>query len=118
MASGVLPMFSREQEGCKEGVGMTTGDLWRARTTGMDERCRTASAACQSAQGHTKVMPQLSEHQAVRCRLEGRGWQTQKAADGGTPGSWNGFLGHHFLLLIRFLKTWCLGEARGWRAGS
>lgn len=35
-------------------------------------------SACLSAQGHTKVTPQLSEHQAVRCRQKRRCWKHRK----------------------------------------
>lgn len=61
-------------EGRKEGVGMSTGYLWRARRTGMDERCRAASLSISSRshKGHA------SEHQAVRYRQKRQCWEHRK----------------------------------------
>lgn len=62
---------------------------------------------------HQLKVTQRSRHSSLSTRQSGAEKAVlgiQKAADGGTPGSWNGFLGHHFLLLIRFPRTWCLGK--------
>lgn len=97
-------------EGCKEGVGMSTGCLWRAK--GQGERYRMNGQAVNQLK-----VTQRSCHSSLSTSWVKAALATQKETDGGTPGSRNGFLGHHFLLFIRFPRTWCLGETRGFRAG-